>query len=106
MDMLGEAAAELTIDEIMAMMGTTMDELIDQVVTQEMIDEMAASMVAEGNFQVKDGKLHLSDSLETAIDETVYETYTLEGDVLTLVTPSETDETTDFLYPMTFNKVA
>ena len=104
-DTIAESGMDLTIDEILEIMGTSMDELIDAVVSQEMIDEMAQSMVAEGNFKAEDGKLYMSDSLESAIDETVYDTYTLEDDVLTLVSTTQTDAQADLLYPMTFSRV-
>lgn len=96
----------MDIDEIMEMMGLSMDELIDSVVTQELIDEMVSVMVTEGKYRAEDGKLYLSDSVDTVVDMTTYETYTLEGDTLTLVSTTETDEYSEYLYPMTFTKVA
>lgn len=103
---MAQEGLEMSIDEIMEMMGITMDELIDSVVTQELIDEMVSVMATEGNYRAEDGKLYLSDGVENVVDMTAYETYTLEGDTLTLVTTTETDEYSDYIYPMVFTKVA
>ena len=107
MAMLGDAVEGLTVDDILALMGTTMDDLIDSLVTEEVIAEMADDMVSEGNYMAEDGKLYVSDSLDEAVDvaEDDYSTYTLKGDTLTLETATDMDEDSAMLYPMTFKKV-
>ena len=51
----------------------------------------------------------MSDGLEYGVDENVYDTYTLDGDKLTLVEhvgeDAEEDEISDLIYPMEFQKV-
>lgn len=103
---MAQQGLEMSIDDIMEMMGMSMDELIDSIVTQDLIDEMVTAMVTEGNYRAEKGKLYLSDGVDSVVDMTVYETYTLEGDTLTLVSTTETDEFSEYLYPMTFTKVA
>lgn len=105
-DTIAATGMEMTIDEIMEAMGTTLDALVDSIVTDDMIDEMVQTMITEGNFKAEDGKLYMSESLDTACDETYYDTYTLDGTTLTLVEPSEPDEMTEYLYPMVFTKAA
>ena len=107
MAMLGVAVEGMSIDDVLALMGTSMDDMIDSLVTEDVIAEMADELVSEGNYMAEDGKLYVSDSLDEAVDvaEDAYSTYTLKGDTLTLETATDMDEDSAMLYPMTFKKV-
>ena len=105
--MLAETGMELSIDQILEAAGMTMDDLLGQVITEDMAAQMAAEVSSEGKFQAADGKLHTSAGLEYEVDPAVYETYTLEGDTLTLLEYVGEDETlaSNNVYPMVFAKI-
>jgi hypothetical protein len=88
-----------------------LDELVEEALGKKVMDEMVDSMTDEGNFEVKDGKLFMSDGLDYEIDEEVYETYELNGDELKLIESVGGDDEEDLkdladeLYPMVFERV-
>ena len=96
----------VTVDDLLTAMNMTMEDLVAEAFSEEAANELLEQMASEGNFDVKDGKLFLSDGLDYAVDETVYETYTLEGSTLTLLEYVADDATEEdqALYPMVFTK--
>ena len=96
----------VTVDDLLSAMGVSMEDLMAEAFSEDAVDELVEEMASEGNFDVKDGKLFLSDGLDYAVDETVYETYTLEGSTLTLLEYVADDATEEdqALYPMVFTK--
>ena len=103
-DYLTAAAEEdgLTMEDLLAASETTIDEMMDEAFGDSMYYEIIAEMEAEGKFEAADGKLYMSDGLNYDIDKNVYETYTLNGNVLTIT--GDSDGTTDGMYPMEFKK--
>ena len=103
-DYLTAAAEEygLTLEDLLAASETTIDEMMDEAFGDAMYYEIIAEMEAEGKFEAADGKLYMSDGLNYDIDKNVYETYTLNGNVLTIT--GDSDGTTDGMYPMEFKK--
>ena len=103
-DYLTAAAEEYgqTLEDLLAASETTIDEMMDEAFGDSMYYEIIAEMEAEGNFEATDGKLYMSDGLDYDIDKNVYETYTLNGNVLTIT--GDSDGTTDGMYPMEFKK--
>lgn len=109
--MLEETGIEMSIDDILVADQTTMEELLAQMFPEESIEELKAevidSMQQEGKFKAEDGKLHTSAGLEYEVDPEVYETYTLEGNILTILeyVGSDADISNFNVYPMVFTKV-
>ena len=103
-DYLTAAAEEdgFTMADLLAASETTIDEMMDEAFGDSMYYEIIAEMEAEGKFEAADGKLYMSDGLNYDIDKNVYETYTLNGNVLTIT--GDSDGTTDGMYPMEFKK--
>ncbi len=101
---LTAAATEvgMTLEDVLAASDTTIDEMIDQSFGVEMFYDIVGEMEAEGKFKAADGKLFMSDGLNYDIDKNYYETYTLEGNTLTITGDSE--GVTDGMYPMVFKK--
>lgn len=97
----------MTVDELLAYSNYTMDSLINEFVTQEMLDEMVDGFKAEGNYLAADGQLHMSESLDTVIDPDVYETYTVDGDNFTITGQGgdDFDEELEKYYPVEYVKV-
>lgn len=114
--MMEDQAKELgmSLDDLLAASGMTMEDMMSMVTEaleeQDLVGELVEEAKSEGKYQAKDGKLHLSDGLNEEIDEAVYDTYTLEGDTLTLTaTYGADDEETDMMksvYPITLKKAA
>lgn len=106
-DVLAEAGLNMTVDELLAESGISMDELMDEAFSEAMKEDMFGDLSSQGNFEVKDGKLFLSDGLDYAVDETIYEVYTLKGNTLTFEESvgSDLDQVFIDMYPLIFEKV-
>ena len=108
---LKESGLNMTVDELLEASEVDLDELVEEALGKKVMDEMVDSMTDEGNFEVKDGKLFMSDGLDYEIDEEVYETYELNGDELKLIEAVGGDDDEDLkdladeLYPMVFERV-
>lgn len=107
---LKESGLNMTVDELLEASEVDLDELVEEALGKKVMDEMVDSMTDEGNFEVKDGKLFMSDGLDYEIDEEVYETYELNGDELKLIESvgGDDEDLKDFadeLYPMVFERV-
>ena len=108
---LKESGLNMTVDELLEASEVDLDELVEEALGKKVMDEMVDSMTDEGNFEVKDGKLFMSDGLDYEIDEEVYETYELNGDELKLIESVGGDDEEDLkdladeLYPMVFERV-
>lgn len=96
------AEYEMTLEDILAASETTIEEMMDESFSVDMYYDIIDEMESEGKFEAADGKLFMSDGLEYEIDKNVYETYTLNGNTLTITGDSE--GTTDGMYPMEFKK--
>ncbi|MBQ7017078.1 MAG: hypothetical protein IJN10_09020 [Firmicutes bacterium] len=101
---LTAAAAEydMTLEDLLTASETTIEEMLDDSFGDDMYYEIIGEMDAEGKFEAADGKLFMSDGLNYDIDKNVYETYTLNGNTLTIT--GDSDGTTDGMYPMEFKK--
>ena len=96
------AEYELTLEDVLAASETTIEEMVDESFGDAMYYEIIGEMESEGKFKAADGKLFMSDGLNYEIDKNVYETYTLEGNVLTITGSS--DDADSEMYPMVFKK--
>ena len=96
------AEYEMTLEDILAASETTIEEMMEESFSVDMYYGIIDEMESEGKFEAADGKLFMSDGLEYEIDKNVYETYTLNGNTLTITGDSE--GTTDGMYPMEFKK--
>lgn len=96
---------DYTVDDVFAAAGTTLDEMIDQMFMEDEIKAAAAKQTAEGKYKTKDGKLYLSDALDHIPDEKMYQTYTIDGDTLTIEESVGGDGSDTGMYPMTLKKV-
>ena len=95
----------LPADQILEMAGMSMDDLLGQIVTDDLVDEMINEIATKGQFKAADGKLFTSAGLEYSIDPAVYETYTLEGDTLTVLEYVGGEDVDVSIYPMVFVKI-
>lgn len=104
---------DMTVEEMLTASGSSLDTLKEELKAsleeEDVVEELIEETSEEGRFKVADGKLYMSAGLEYNVDENVYDTYTLDGDKLTLVEhvgeDAEEDEISDLIYPMEFQKV-
>ncbi len=108
-DMIAAQGAEMSVDELFEMMGTSLDEMVEQSFSEEGLDEITDEYNFDGNFTAVDGKLCLSDGTDYKVDPNLYFTYTFAGDTALTLTGSsgyQADEDLfDGFYPLTMNKV-
>lgn len=84
----------MELEEILAQIGMTMDELLEEAVP---LDSLADLYDIAGQYMVKDGVLYLSDGLDEAPEENDGDSnpYTLDGDQLTLL---GTEDSADLVF--------
>lgn len=112
-DQIAQMGLEMSVEDMLAASGMTlesmMDDLRQSLEDEGIIEEMIEESTDEGRFKAKDGKLYMSAGLEYGVDENVYDTYTLDGDILTLVThvggEEKEQDLVQYVYPLVFNKV-
>ena len=95
---------DMTVEELLAYSGMSVESLAEDMYNAFATEDMFSDLNSEGNFKVSDGKLFLSDGLEYAVDEAIYELYTIEGNTLTIDKGTATDEFEEYIYPMVFTK--
>lgn len=109
-DEIAHAGLGMTVEEYLATQNVTMDDLIEtleeHIAQEDLVSNLVEANTREGQFSATDGKLYLSAGAQFGIDETVYETYTLEGNTLTLTSHVDGDETDTAGYPRVFQKVS
>lgn len=106
-DMIEQSSLDMTVDELLEQSGTTFDELIEDALGDELLEDMLEGFESEGKYKVKDGKVYMSDGLDSEIDEEEYETYEISGDELTLLEVVGSEDTEEFedMYPLVFKKI-
>lgn len=111
-DYFASEGITVTVQEALDSLGMTMDELMDDSFDDEMMDETVNDMLdainGEGNFKVEGDRLFLSDGLEYAVDEDVYDICEISGDILKMLEGEGYEDGGPFanLYPVTFTRVS
>lgn len=78
-------------------------ELFDSAITVDMLMEDTET---EGNYKAENGKIYLSDGLDVDYDENCYETYTVEGNVVTIHSGVNVDSIDGLSYPFDLVKIS
>lgn len=99
-----ESALGMTYEEIIQMsLGMDLESFVNLAMDESVnLEEMSEEATSEGKYKAEDGKLYMSDSLDTEIDESAYELYTIEGDVVTITegVNIEADEYIDYPFEL------
>lgn len=105
-DYFASMGLEIDLDEALAASGMSMDDLVEEMKAEFASEEAFAEFTTEFNYKAEDGKLYISDDLETEIG-TTYNTYELNGDTLTLEQGNEEldEEAAKYLFPMVLTRV-
>ncbi len=82
------STAPLTVDDILQMGGTSMEEIREQITAQlssdDMFSKIKEALTMEGKYLLKDGDLYMTDGLEVEIDPEMYTSITVTPTTLTL----------------------
>ena len=86
--------------------GTDLETMVIQLVDESFdIETMASENLSSGKYKAEGGKLYMSASLDTDYNEEFYETYTIEGDVVTVDSGNLAADQEILSYPFTMVKV-
>jgi len=97
-DMIAEEGLEMTVDEVLAATGYTMDQLMEEAFDKDDLMSSMDDMESSGTFKASKGTLVLTDDEGPGT-----ESYKLDGDKLTLTGEGADDDVKD-LYPMVFTR--
>lgn len=97
---------EIDLEEALAASGMSMDDLVEELKAEFVSEETFAEFTTEFNYKAEDGKLYMSDDLESEVPTDIYNTYELDGSTLTLDVGNEDvdDEMAEYLFPMTLKR--
>ncbi len=103
-NMIKEQGMDMSVEDAMAAANISLDDMIDQAFSEEAMDEMTANLHVEGQYKAEDGKFYTSGNVDEAPSDN-YETYTLEGNTLTLdVSDAEVPSSFEQFLPMVFTR--
>ena len=96
---------EIDLDEALAASGMSMDDLVEEMKAEFAGEDAFAEFTNEFKYKAEDGKLYMSEDLESEISE-VYNTYELKGNTLTLDIGTEEldEEMAKYLFPMNLTR--
>lgn len=104
--------AGMSLDDLLAVSGMTMEDLMavvkETLEEEDLVGEMVKEAKTDGKYKAENGKLFTTTEADAEFDEEVYDTYNLDGDVLTLTNTFGADEA-DMLrsvYPIILKKAA
>ena len=86
-DMIEKAGLGMSVSELLAASGQTMDSVMEAMFNGEVMDELISEVANEytGNYRVGDGKIYMTEDTAEEISEEYYDTYELDKDSLTLL---------------------
>ena len=104
-NMITTTGVDMTVDEMLALSGTSMDEVVDAGFSDEIINGMIEEFEINGKWDARDGKLYTSESVNADIDESSYDLYEINGDSIKLSLP-EGQEDELGVFPLVLKKAA
>ena len=87
-------------------LGMSAEEFIGQLLDESISDQLWDSFVLEGKYDAQKGKFYSSSSLDEDYTEDSYETYEIEGDLVTFTGGVNVEENEFLPYPFTLTKVS
>ena len=82
-DMVADQGLDMSVDEVLQLMGYDLDELIEEAIGSELVDAMVAEIETSGKWEVKGGKLNMTDSMsDTEMGE--FGSYKIDSNGITL----------------------
>lgn len=105
-DYFSSMGLEIDVDEALAASGMSLDALVEEMKAEIMTEDMYADMESAGQYKAEAGKLYLTEDVEVEPVGGVYNTYTIEGDTLTIEAGTEEleDEMAELLFPLVLKR--
>ena len=105
-DYFSSMGLEIDVNEALAASGMSLDSLVEEMKGEIMTEDMYADMESAGQYKAEDGKLYLTEDVEVEPVGGVYNTYTIEGDTLTIEAGTEEleDEMAELLFPLVLKR--
>jgi len=106
-ELLKQQGLNMTTEEYLEASGVTMEDLREQMAGQMDAQDMMENFSHEANYEIRDGKLLISDDLDTAPEEEDAAPYTLADGVLTIEASEEAaeEEGSEYMFPLVLNRV-
>lgn len=107
-DLLAQQGIEMDVNDALAAMGISMDDLLAEMTAQFTSDEFYDSQFVEGCWKAEDGKFFSTDSLDAPVVTTgEYNTYVLDGNTLSIDIGTETldNDLDKMMFPMVLTRV-
>lgn len=97
---------EIDLDEALAASGMSMDDLVEEMKAEFAGEDAFAEFTNEFKYKAEDGKLYMSEDLDSEISTDTYNTYELKGNTLTLDIGTEEldEEMAKYLFPMNLTR--
>lgn len=96
---------QISARDYLAAMGLTPEDLLDHAYTEETVEKMLSAMDSQGNFQVEEGKLFLSNDVRYAVATDCWELYRVEGNKLTVEAGGMDSPYAELIYPMEYTRL-
>ena len=105
-DYFASLGMEIDLDEALAAAGMSMDDLVGEMKAQFAGEDAFAEFTNEFKYKAEDGKLYMSESIDSEISIDTYNTYELKGNTLTLDIGTEEldEELAKYLFPLTLTR--
>lgn len=94
---------DMTVDDALASAGTSVDAILDQTLGQQALDDLTADFKAQGQYEAREGRLYWS-AAPNQTPEGDGQSYTREGDALTLDAGGSTLGGLASFLPLTFTR--
>ena len=107
-DLLQQMDIDMTAQDYLAATGISIEDLQEQLNAEWDVDELISKISQQGKYLIKDGKLYISDDLESDPEEEDACPYTLASGVLTINAPEDAaeDEAAAYLFPLVLKRVS
>lgn len=104
-DMIAAEGLDMTVEDLLALSGYTLDELMEEAFGEALTDEMMDSMQASGKWKAEGGKLYTTEGDDDDFANAGYELYEFTSDGINLVAGDDADDMISALYPLVLEKV-
>lgn len=106
-DEIEEQGLDMTVEEVLEMSDTDMDEVIDEAFDKDMWSAMTKAIKCKGQYKAEDGKIYMSVDEDDEPDDDMYWSYELDGDEFEVTKEKGFDEDQELgeeFLPLTFVK--
>lgn len=103
-DMLAEQDLDISLDELLAEEGTSIDALLDESLPSSMFDGLVDEFAVTGKWKANKGKLYTTENVNDDIESNTFDLYEFtSSDEIKLSLPDGVRDDTG-LYPLTLKK--